>query len=170
MARVYVGTYAKYNNGSIKGQWLDLEALGDHDAFVAACKELHKDEHDPELMFQDYEGFPSSFYGESHIKPGLWDWLALDESDRELLEAFQNAVESDADMERAREAFIGAGYDTEADWAAEYLEESGTLESIPENLRNYFDYAAYARDARLGGDVVFHRDSNSKLWVFHAHS
>ena len=27
-ARVYVGTYEKYNNGSIAGAWIDLE---DHD-------------------------------------------------------------------------------------------------------------------------------------------
>ena len=25
MPRIYVGTYAKYNAGSIAGQWLDLE-------------------------------------------------------------------------------------------------------------------------------------------------
>ena len=25
MSKVYVGTYSKYNNGSIQGDWLDLE-------------------------------------------------------------------------------------------------------------------------------------------------
>src|SRR5690349_16831915 len=54
--RVYVGTYAKYNNGSIAGAWLDLEDYADKDSFLAACAELHKDEDDPEFMFQDFEG------------------------------------------------------------------------------------------------------------------
>ena len=58
--RVYVGTYAKYNNGSIKGAWIDLEGL-DENSFHDACLELHKDESDPELMFQDFEGFPRRF-------------------------------------------------------------------------------------------------------------
>jgi len=52
MARIYVGTYAKYNAGSIKGAWLDLEDYSDRDAFLEACRELHKDEQDPEFMFQ----------------------------------------------------------------------------------------------------------------------
>jgi antirestriction protein len=61
---VYVGTFAKYNSGSIKGAWIKLEG---HDAetFQAACLELHSDESDPELMFQDFEGFPRAFYSES---------------------------------------------------------------------------------------------------------
>ena len=41
MARIYVGTYAKYNAGSIKGAWLDLEDYADRDAFLEACRELH---------------------------------------------------------------------------------------------------------------------------------
>ena len=56
--RVYVGTYGKYNNGSIKGAWLNLADYADKDAFYAACAELHKDESDPEFMFQDHEGIP----------------------------------------------------------------------------------------------------------------
>lgn len=166
-ARVYVGTYAKYNNGSIKGAWLDLEDYSDHEDFISACKEIHKDEPDPELMFQDYEGFPKGFYGESYIKPDLWDWLELDEHDRALLDAYQNAVDENATIDTARDAYAGHGYDTEADWAERFLEDTGGLEGVPEHLKNYIDYAAYARDARLGGDVVFHRDTDGDLWVFH---
>ena len=58
MAKVYVGTYAKYNNGNLKGAWLDLANYETYDDFLKACKELHKDESDPEYMIQDNEGFP----------------------------------------------------------------------------------------------------------------
>jgi antirestriction protein len=166
-ARVYVGTYAKYNSGSIKGAWVDLEALASHGDFIAECQKLHADEADPELMFQDYEGFPRAYYSESSIDPAVFDWLELDESDRELLDAYQNAVDSDADIDRAREAYAGRGYDTEADWAEEYLSDTGGLEGVPEHLKNYIDFEAYARDARLGGDMVFHRDADGDLWVFY---
>lgn len=50
-ARIYVGTYAKYNEGSIFGKWLDLSDYSDSEEFYEACRELHKDEEDPELMF-----------------------------------------------------------------------------------------------------------------------
>lgn len=32
-ARVYVGTYARYNNGSLFGKWLDLSDYSDKDEF-----------------------------------------------------------------------------------------------------------------------------------------
>lgn len=58
MAKVYVGTYKKYNNGSIAGGWLDLADYKTYDEFLRACKSLHKDERDPEFMIQDTENFP----------------------------------------------------------------------------------------------------------------
>lgn len=163
--RIYVGTYAKYNAGSIKGAWLDLDDYADRDAFLEACKELHSDEADPEFMFQDFEGFPRSYYCESSITVGLWDWLELDEDDRELLAVYHEAVDAAGDIDAARDAFMGKGYSTEADWAAEWLEETGSLTDVPKHLENYIDFEAYARDARLGGDVTFVRHDGN-LWVF----
>lgn len=160
-ARIYVGTYAKY----IGGAWLDLEDYADKEAFHAACLELHKDEVDPELMFQDFEGFPRSYYSESSVPEALWEWLALDEHEQELLAAYQHGVTDDGTIEQARGAFIGKA-DSEADWAAQWLEETGGLEGVPEHLKNYIDFEAYARDARLGGDVCFVRYDDGELWVF----
>lgn len=56
--KVYVGTYAKYNNGSLSGQWVDLTQFANYSEFVKKCRTIHKDESDPELMIQDYENFP----------------------------------------------------------------------------------------------------------------
>lgn len=165
--RIYVGTYAKYNAGSIKGAWLNLEDYGDVQEFLTAAAELHKDEADPELMFQDFEGFPRSFYSESHIDQALWDWIDLDDEDRNLLAVYQDNVRDDADIDEAREKFAGK-FDSESDWAADFLDDTGALEQIPENLRYYFDYEAYARDARLSGDVVFARHDGD-VWVFWNH-
>ena len=58
MARVYVGTYGKYNNGSLKGGWLNLADYPKYEDFLKACRNLHKGEHDPEFMIQDTEDFP----------------------------------------------------------------------------------------------------------------
>ena len=43
-SKIYVGTYAKYNDGSIFGKWLTLSDYADKEEFYEACKELHKDE------------------------------------------------------------------------------------------------------------------------------
>ena len=167
--RVYVGTYAKYSAGSIAGQWLNLEDYTDKESFLAACAKLHQDEADPELMFQDFQGFPREYYAESSISEKLWDWLELDEADRELLAIYSDHIgDSDATIDQARDAFMGKGYNTKADWAAEWLEETGGLEGIPKHLENYIDFEAYARDAQLGGDVAFIRH-DGELWVFSNH-
>ena len=65
--KAYIGTYAKYNNGSLDGAWMDLTKFASYDDFLSACYKLHKDEPDPELMCQDTEympegiSFPESF-------------------------------------------------------------------------------------------------------------
>lgn len=165
--RVYVGTYAKYNSGSIKGAWLDLEDYGDRGEFYAACAKLHADEADPEFMFQDFENFPRSLYSESNVSDELFAWLELDDDDRELLAVYVDHVDQSGTIDQAREAFAGKA-DSEADWAEEWLNDTGGLEGVPEHLKNYIDFEAYARDARIGGDVVFARHDGD-VWVFYNH-
>ena len=99
---VYVGTYRKYNNGSLAGEWLVLDEYTSKDEFYEACQQLHKDEADPELMFQDWEDVPDSLIGESWISSEYWEFL-----------------QSGGDSE-AKRAFI-AWYGS---WDAEAFEES----------------------------------------------
>lgn len=71
-ASVYVGTYGKYNSGSIAGKWLKLSKYDSKNEFLAACKRLHRNEQDPEFMFQDYENIPESMIDESFISDEIW--------------------------------------------------------------------------------------------------
>lgn len=148
--QVYVGTYAKYNNGSIQGKWLDLTDYSDKESFLEACAELHNDEVDPEFMYQDYEGFPSEFYSEADLDSGLWDWLGMSDVDRELLAAFIDCF-GDGSLEDAQNAYVGT-YKDDEDFAYETVESCYNLE---EPLAFYFDYERYARDL-----MVDHSSSN----------
>lgn len=65
--KVYVGTWGKYNNGSIAGGWISLADCENYNAFLSKCKELHKNESDPEFMIQDSEDFPDGL--------SCMDWL-----------------------------------------------------------------------------------------------
>lgn len=44
---------------------------------------------------------------------------------------------------------------TMADVAFEIVEECGMLDSMPDSLRNYFDYAAYGRDLDIEGHFYY---------------
>ena len=155
-AKIYVGTYAKYNNGSIAGAWIDLEQFSDKDEFLEACAQLHADEEDPEFMFQDYEGFPDFFYSESGLDDDLFEFLALDEDDRKLLIAYAFHAGNDATIEDARDAFQGE-YDNDEDFTYQLLQDCGDL---PRDLPSYIviDWEATARN------IMFDYFSYDKLY------
>lgn len=160
---VYVGTYHKYNSGNIDGAWINL--IGhDKESFAALCRELHNDEADPELMFQDFENFPAGFYGESGLEEGIWDWINLSEDDRELLIRYMDAMGyDDATIEQARDAFAGTA-SSEADFAEDLASES---DAIPSDIVSWIviDWQA-TWDCNLRHDYTSSRAEDGTLWFF----
>jgi len=140
---VYVGTYAKYNSGSINGAWVRLDQFDNEDEFLTYCAELHKDEEDPEFMFQDFENFPEQYYSESGINPDLWDFLALDDDDRAMYEAFKETG-MEGTFSDAQEAYSGQ-FNNDVDFVYDLLESCG---DIPKDLPSYIhiDWESTARD------------------------
>ena len=51
-------------------------------------------------------------------------------------------------VDRFRESYSGSAKSL-VDWCHDFLEETGHLESIPENLRGYFNIEAFARDMEI---------------------
>lgn len=162
MAKIYVGTYAKYNDGNISGAWLDCEDYADHAEFIEACHALHSDESDPELMFQDYEDFPRDFYNESSIDSRLWDFLALDTGDREIVSAWlsENTLASREDLQSIVDSFTGRY----ASWA-DYAEEITTdCHIIPDYLVWYIDWEKMGRD--MSHESSGYVEYDGELWLF----
>lgn len=174
-AALYVGTYEKYNNGSLFGKWIQLADYDNAEAFHKACTELHKNENDPELMFQDYEHLPEALYSESYASPVIWDainaakgmsedeldafntWLDLKENDLEFY------IKRGCDLkERFTDSWQGK-YDSLEDYCTHILSESGYFDCIEnETLRNeiesYFDFEGYARDKELNRELEFENE------------
>ena len=153
--KVYVGTYGKYNAGSINGAWLNLEDYTDKDEFLEACAELHKDEADPEFMFQDWEDIPDGMISESRIDEKAWDLLdAFDEFDEGAVRAYIKCFGgwSRGDFEdRYRGEWSSWG-----DMGESVVGDLGYLDEIPEYLQCYFDYEKFAQDMRVSGDMIEH--------------
>ena len=144
---VYCGTYKKYNNGSLDGAWLDLEAFDSYEEFLEICALLHDDEDDPEFMFQDYQGFPREWYCESC--PGedtfnkILKYCELDENERLVFDAYYENTGDDS-VTNAQDRYIGK-YDSEEDFAEMYVNECYNLDHMMGDLSIYFDYEGYAR-------------------------
>lgn len=85
---LYCGTYAKYNNGSIFGKWIDLTLVDSKEELYEICLAIHADESDPELMFQDFQSIDKDLIGESWISD---DYFEL----REIIEKINEMSESE---------------------------------------------------------------------------
>ena len=162
MAKIYVGTYEKYNNGSIEGAWLDCEDYADHAEFIEACEALHAAESDPELMFQDFEDFPKDFYGESSIDARLWGFLGLDTGDREIVTAWlsENSLSKNEDLQSIVDSFTGR-YVSWADYAEEITNDCN---KIPDYLQFYIDWEKMGRD--MSYESCGYVEYEGELWLF----
>ena len=150
--KLYVGTYAKYNSGSIFGKWLNLDDYSTRDDFLRACKELHKDEPNPELMFQDceYENeLEKKFYSESHIDESYWDYKeALEQSclNADIVAEYLNINNLEPckeNIEKADENFHGC-YLSRADFVEEFFESDIT--NLTPILSNNIDWDSVAEE------------------------
>jgi antirestriction protein len=81
-AKVYVGTYEKYNNGSLDGAWIDLTEH-DRESFFEECQELHG-EGEHEFMFQDWECSIEGAISECCISDDLWKIIEADLDETQL--------------------------------------------------------------------------------------
>jgi antirestriction protein len=154
--KIYVGTYAKYNSGSIAGGWLDLDDYSDISEFYDACKELHNDESDSEFMFQDYENIPDSLIGESWISEEFWPYMqAVSQLDNsEAFDAFisnysydLNSEDIDSLIERFEDSYEGE--QSKSDFAYDIVQEH--LSGVADFIATYFDYEKFERDLFMDG-------------------
>lgn len=147
--KIYVGTYAKYNDGSLDGKWVDLTAYDTYEDFLAAMHELHSDEDDPEFMVQDFENFPEKWYHEAGLPTEeefnkINDYYMMDDGDKAAYEAFVNCT-GDDDPENFRDAYQGH-FDSPTDFAYDIVESLGWDGVGQENIDMYFDYDSFGRD------------------------
>lgn len=150
-AAVYVGTYGKYNEGSLDGAWLYIADYPTKADFVRAAKKLHKDEYYPEFMYQEWKNIPNGMISESSISEELFEVVReLKNMDPEQIEAFYVFVDLYKDklegkdateiIEMFNDSYYG-DFPFEIDFAYYMVEEFG----FPEDQEEYFDYDGYAR-------------------------
>ncbi|MDY3857779.1 MAG: antirestriction protein ArdA [Muribaculaceae bacterium] len=144
---VYVGTYGKYNDGSLCGLWIDLSSFNSYDDFIEFCQAIHADEEDPELMAQDYEGFPRQWYNEGFMSEDDFDHILeySDMYDKHGQEAVDDYMEFYDELDNFEEAYCGE-WDSEEDFARHIVEECYDLERSMGDLARYFDYEAFGRE------------------------
>lgn len=168
--RIYVACLAAYNNGTLHGVWIDdldmfegMELQQRIGKMLASSPEPSAEE----WAIHDHEGFGSYRVSEWHDLQELCDVARLiDEHGAEVASIALEYTTTDQASVWVEDHYEGK-YARIEDWADSWLEDTGTLSSIPENLRYYFDVTSWARDAQLGGDI-FTEDCDGGVHVFHS--
>lgn len=141
---VYVGTYAKYNDGSLFGMWVNIASFDDYESFIEFCKAIHGDEDDPELMYQDYQDFPRCWYCESGLHENFDKILAFAEiHDTDAAYIYINELGYD-DVTGFKEAYLGEWEDEES--FAWHIYEEFYKHEMSEFADKYFNVKSFARD------------------------
>lgn len=162
-ARVYVGTYAKYNAGSLSGAWLNLDNYSDEEEFLDACRNLHKDEEDPKFMYQDFDfdldlcSIMSPLVSETSIPPVVWDLLQVEPEELVYVEATWSEYNSKISVEEALELGVEAccgEYSDLEDFAYVYYTELTDSRDLG-YLSKYINWSRVAQDLETEGFIWF---------------
>ena len=171
--KIAIEEWELYNNGILLCKWFDTETdtQEEIEAYIKEAKKkagLNAD--DIEAFIADFEG---ETLGEDLSDASIYRAYELQEKIDELDEneiiavklIIENGIYRDLDdaIDHA-ENMIYTGCKTMEEVAENYIEETGALECLPENLRYYFDYAALARDIEINGS--FYEDENGEIWEY----
>ena len=171
MLKIYLTNLGKYNEGQLIGEWVELPCT---DAELEAVKERIGISDKPDENGNYYEEyFITDYETDVHgLEVGEYDNLdnlnelaetlySLDEYDLEIVEAMiSEGYTLEEAMEKKEDCMVYPDCHDMEDVAMEYAEETGLLDSIPENLRSYFDYKAFGRDMSFEGHFVFTDQGN----------
>jgi hypothetical protein len=146
--RVYVGTWSKYANGIIDGEWVDLSKFKTPNEFKRYChKKIHADEGgNAELMFQDVEGpewFRSLVNEYGMNSDVIWGCLALDDYEKSVVEGYievygVSGFDDFAELvETAKDSYVGGEGQSFDDWCKDYFEEMFGFMSVNPSRGGY---------------------------------
>ena len=152
--QVYIANLGKYNEGELEGAWfsfpIDIEEVKEKIGLNAEYEEYAI--HDYELPFPIGEhtsiDWLNDIYGMLQEIEGepIYDALS------EILDYWFSSIEDL--LEHKDDIICYSDCSTMEELAEYYVEETGMLNSLPTNLRHYFDYAAFGRDMEIEGDFL----------------
>lgn len=139
-----------------KGAWVDLDASTTWETIADAIRDAIPGAVIDEILCADAEGLALHFLSryDGFDLDGWAEWIEAAERSHlepEIIAAYcDNCGEWDADAVTNAEDCYSGTYDTPAEFAEDLAEQTCLLESVPENLRYYFDFEAFARDLLIG--------------------
>lgn len=158
--KVWVGNLGKYNEGDLVGRWIELPI--DEDDLEKVLKSIGIDNEEYEEIFiADYDvPFDSKDLGEYTPLETLNEIAERYEDFSDDEKEVFNEISSDFKLDEAFDIVKDGDYmiysncDDMGDVAMQYVEETGLLDNVPDDLVDYFDYQSYGRDMEINGYYI----------------
>ena len=171
MLKIYITNLGKYNEGKLIGKWLELPASDEEIEKTLEAIGISDEPDENGVYYEEYfiTDYETEFDG---VKVGEYDSIDdlnelaeilddLDENEKEIVSAIMGEGYSlDNAIDKKDDVMIFYNCSNMTEVAEQYAEEVGLLDSIPENLRYYFDFEAFGRDMSFEGHFVFTDSGN----------
>jgi len=151
--RIYIADLAAYNSGILAGFWMDLEGMDIDDANSAITEFLKKQttktgELREEYAIHDHEDGPNC--GEHGLEEYVNFQMAVDDSalDETIVQAYAENITGPGyafDGDDVKDAYHGE-YNSVEDFAEEFFDSTGQIDTIPEFVRYHVDWEGVWRD------------------------
>jgi len=155
---------SKYPNVTVDCPHCDGSGADGH---CETCNDTGKVPSAEEYAVHDYDELPSSF-GEHPSLAELVEYAEMIDKHGDDWAAYvQHCDDIGGEPDERHFEYCRAGSaDSEEDWVEQFLDDTGVLSKVPENLRHYFDSEKYLRDMKLNGDVDFveHDGTTYAFW------
>ena len=159
--KAFVTNLGLYNEGILCGEWVTFPITEEEQEGL--FERIHIDEEHEEYFMTDYESNIDLYntFGE-YVSIDKLNEIAeeidcLDSWEEEAVTALMNnGYTFKQAMEAKDDVICYRDCSTMADVAEQYAAETGLLDSIPENLRYYFDFEAFGRDMSFEGEYIFY--------------
>lgn len=164
MLKIYLTNLGKYNEGYLVGKWVKLPVTVEE--LEAVKKEIGINQFYEEWFITDYEsdidGLEVNEYSNIEELNRISEMLEdLNEDEFDIVCALiSDGYELEEAIEKKDDCYIWFGCADMEDVAMQYCDTCGMLEAMPENLRGYFDFAAFGRDMSFEGHFIFTANGN----------
>lgn len=170
MLNIYITNLGKYNEGELIGEWLTLPATEEELEVVLNSIGISDKPDKDGNYYEEY--FITDYESDLNIEVGEYDNINelndmaqqiedMDEYDKEIITALMsNGDTFEEAIEHKDDCIIYYGCEDMEDVARQYADETGLLDSIPEDLRFYFDFKTFGRDMGFEGTFIFTDNGN----------
>ena len=171
--RAWVGCLGCYNAGELVGKWLDKDEAQD----LQAAGLMSSDGHCVRCDAEEFWVFDHENIGNcGEMNPAAFVTIAerfetiAEHFEQDALRFFIGYYSRERDdindiINDFEEAYAGQ-FNNREDWAHQFAEDTGLLESVPDSLQYYIDLDKWARDLHYGGEIDFADDGTGGVFVF----